>query len=228
MGSGRNCAPESWWAVMPEKTLFVFAGPNGSGKSTVIGKYMTSGYITADSYVCPDNIVKHIRLKFPNLDEYDAYLRAMQTAEKARKAFVQNGKAFSFETVFSNPDKLKFLRFAKAYGFHIIVIYITTDDPSINVRRVQRRVSEGGHDVPEEKIRARYERSMTLMPEVISFADESEVYDNSIDEQAPQLVFKKMPSGQMHGIIRQHQQWIQKYLISPLSDMGYVINMTCE
>lgn len=65
MGSGRNCAPESWWAVMPEKTLFVFAGPNGSGKSTVIGRYMTSGYITADSYVCPDNIVKHIRLKFP-------------------------------------------------------------------------------------------------------------------------------------------------------------------
>lgn len=213
---------------MIEKGLFAFAGPNGSGKSTVIGNFMNAGIISADSYICPDNIVKALKREHTDLDEYASYVRAMQMAERSRNAYVRNGKSFSFETVFSNPDKLKFLRFAKAYGYHIVVVYITTADPSINVHRVQRRVSEGGHDVPEDKIRARYERSMSLMPEVISFADEAEVYDNSVDEAAPVLVYKKMPNGKMYGTIRQGRQWLQKYLIDPLTEMGYIVNMTVE
>ena len=213
---------------MSEKNLFVFAGPNGSGKSTVIGNFIHTSIISADSYICPDNIVKSIMLEHTDMDEYAAYVRAMQIAERSRKEYVRHGQPFSFETVFSNPDKLKFLRFAKAYGFHIVVIYITAADPSINVRRVRRRVSEGGHDVPEDKIRARYERSMRLMPEVISFADEAEVYDNSVDEAAPVLVFKKMPSGTMFGTMKQDQNWLRDYLIAPLTELGYVVNMTME
>lgn len=213
---------------MSKRELFVFAGPNGSGKSTVIGSFMSAGVISADSYICPDNVVKVVKREHPDLDEYAAYVQAMQMAERSRNAYVRNGKSFSFETVFSNPDKLKFLRFAKAYGFHIVVIYITTADPAINVRRVQRRMSEGGHDVPKDKIRTRYERSMKLMPKVISFADEAEVYDNSVDEEAPILVFKKMPSGRMFGTIKQDRQWLQKHLIVPLMEMGYVVNMTVE
>lgn len=211
---------------MSEKELFVFAGPNGSGKSTVIGSFMSAGVISADSYICPDNVVKVVKREHSDLDEYAAYVQAMQLAERSRRAYVLNGKSFSFETVFSNPDKLKFLRFAKAYGFHIVVIYITTADPSINVRRVRRRVSEGGHDVPENKIRVRYERSMKLMPEVVSFADEAEVYDNSVDETAPVLVFKKLPSGRMFGMMKQNETWLQDYLLAPLTNLGYVINMT--
>ena len=211
---------------MNEKMLFVFAGPNGSGKSTVVKNFIVSGLISDEDYICPDNEVKEIKENNPELDEYAAYIRAMQTTERTRRAYVWKGHSFSFETGFSNPDKLKFLRFAKAYGFHIVVVYITTADPSINVRRVARRVSEGGHDVPEEKIRARYERSMKLMPQVIAFADEAEVYDNSVDEAAPVLVFKKMPSGLMFGTMKQGLSWLNNFLIAPLTEMGYVVNMT--
>lgn len=69
---------------------------------------------------------------------------------------------------------------------------------------------------------------MSLMAEVISFADEAEVYDNSVDEAALVLVYKNMPSGKMYGTIRQGQQWLQKYLIAPLTEMGYVVSMTIE
>ena len=210
-----------------QKVVYVFAGPNGSGKSSVVDLFQQAD-ILPSRYICPDDIVRDMLKDAPALNIYDAYIQAMALCEKTRMDDVRHGLPFSFETVLSNPDKLKFLRFAKAYGFHIVVVYITTSDPSINVRRVRRRVSEGGHNVPEDKIRARYERSMSLMPEVISFADEAEVYDNSVDEQAPQLVFKKLPSGYMFGIVQQDRQWMQKYLTAPLSDMGYVINMTSE
>lgn len=210
-----------------DKVVYVFAGPNGSGKSSVVDLFSQSG-ILPSRYVCPDNLVRDMLRKEPSINVYDAYMQAMSLCEKTRMDDVRHGQPFAFETVFSNPDKLKFLRFAKAYGFHIVVIYITTADPAINVRRVQRRVSEGGHDVPEDKIRTRYERSMKLMPEVISLADEAEVYDNSVDEAAPKLVFKKMPSGRMFGTMKQGRTWLQNDLIEPLTELGYVVNMTIE
>lgn len=182
-----------------EKVIFVFAGPNGSGKSSVIDRYQQAG-ILPSRYICPDNVVRDMLQEQPLLDIYKAYIEAMSICEKVRVDDILHGVPFSFESVFSNPEKLKFLRFAKSHGFHIVVVYITTSDPAINVKRVQRRVVEGGHDVPEDKIRSRYERSMVLMPDVIAFADEAEVYDNSIDNAVPELVFKKFPDGTMSGI----------------------------
>lgn len=154
------------------KTIFVFAGPNGSGKSSVIDAYLSQG-ICPLPYICPDEIVKKAKKTEPRKSEYDLYMKAMTLVDSMRKEYVISGQSFTFETVFSNMEKLKFLRFAKAHGFHIVVTYATTSDPSINIRRVRRRVSEGGHDVPEDKIKSRYERSMALMAEVVAFADEA-------------------------------------------------------
>jgi predicted ABC-type ATPase len=203
------------------KTVFVFAGPNGSGKSSIVNVYMNNG-ICPEPYICPDNIVRVMKEESNDADEYDLYMAAMRRADKTRKEYVLSGKSFTFETVFSNMEKLKFLRFAKAYGFHTVVTYVTTSDPSINIRRVRRRVSEGGHDVPENKIRSRYERSMSLMAEVVAFADEAEVYDNSVDEVSPELLFKKYSDGTMY--VRSALPWVSKYLYEPLTEMGYVLN----
>lgn len=203
------------------KTIFVFAGPNGSGKSSVVKAYKSNG-ICPEPYVCPDNIVRIMKETDSFLNEYEMYLAAMERAEETRKEYVISGQSFTFETVFSNMEKLKFLRFAKAHGFHIVVTYVTTSDPSINIRRVRRRVSEGGHDVPEDKIKSRYERSMALMAEVVAFADEAEIYDNSVDEAAPQLVFKKYPDGTMFA--NSSKTWVTRYLNEPLTNMGYVIS----
>lgn len=204
-----------------KKELYVFAGPNGSGKSSIINEFR-SQVSAPEYYICPDNIVREICKRYPDLALYDAYIRAMQLAEQTRQRLVERGESFMFETVFSNMEKLKFLRFAKAHGFKIYVTYVTTSDPSINLRRVRRRVSEGGHDVPEDKIKSRYERSMALMAEVAAFADEAEIYDNSIDEAAPQLVFKKYPDGTMFA--NSGKAWVTRYLNEPLTNMGYVIN----
>lgn len=189
----------------------------------IIEQYLSEN-ICPSPYICPDEIVKRARKFGDYKSEYDLYIDAMKSAEDIRIQYVKHGESFTFETVFSNMEKLKFLRFAKAYGFYIVVIYITTANPSINVRRVRFRVKEGGHDVPEEKIRTRYQRCMSLMAEVVSFADEAEVYDNSIDGVAPKMVFKKYRNGVMH--VKNDVNWVADYLRRPLLNMGYVLNLS--
>lgn len=207
-----------------DKTIFVFAGPNGSGKSSIIKSFLELR-ICPTPYICPDAIAVELRNSKIYPSEYDLYIDAMKQAETMRRNNVLHGHSFSFETVFSSDEKLKFLRFSKACGFHIVVIYITTSDYMINFRRVKRRVSEGGHDVPPDKIRSRYLRAMTLMPEVVAFADEAAVYDNSVDDAPPRLAFQKNADGTM-SVLRdaERPEWIGRYLEDPLTEKGYIFS----
>ena len=57
--------------------------------------------------------------------------------------------------------------------------YIATDDPIINISRVRNRVRLGGHSVPDDKVIARYGRSLGLLPEAIRHTDQAYIFDNS-------------------------------------------------
>ena len=64
-------------------------------------------------------------------------------------------------------------------GFEITVIFVTTRNPEINVKRVAGRFLAGGHSVPEDRIRSRYHRTMALLPRILEEADQWFLYDNS-------------------------------------------------
>ena len=59
--------------------------------------------------------------------------------------------------------------------------FIATEDPGINVRRIRQRVSEGGHDVPEEKTVARYYRCLEQVRYALPHLDRAYFFDNSAD-----------------------------------------------
>lgn len=86
---------------------------------------------------------------------------------------------FCFETVLSTDRNLKLLKKAKEKGYFIRCYYILTDGPMINIWRVKSRVESGGHDVPEEKIIARYDRALELIKDVVKICDICHIYDNS-------------------------------------------------
>ena len=86
---------------------------------------------------------------------------------------------FTFETVMSSPDKVEFLRKAQQAGYRTYLYFVATDDPEINVARVQYRVQTGGHPVPEDKIRSRYTGSLELLPKAVAYADRAYLFDNS-------------------------------------------------
>ena len=159
---------------MLKPEIMVFAGPNGSGKSTITRMAKTVGeYINADD------------IKKANLcSDMDAALKA----EALREEFLEKKADFTFETVLSTDRNLHLLERAKEKGYFIRGIYVLTADPDVNVLRVKLRETLGGHGVPEEKIRSRYEKAIQLIPRLVDICDIMHIYDNTHN---PFRIFKK-------------------------------------
>jgi predicted ABC-type ATPase len=157
----------------------VFAGPNGSGKSTI-----TAGVPIIGAYVNADDIKKQL-----NISDMDA----AKLAEAQRRALLENGADFTFETVLSTDRNLLLLREASKRGYDVQCLYVLTRNPEINIARVRKRLLSGGHGVPEEKIRERYHRALALLPELVKVCDFLAVYDNSRDaaDSATAILFRK-------------------------------------
>lgn len=157
---------------LPE--VIVFAGPNGSGKSTITQMAKVGGeYINADDIkrttLCTD-------------------LEAAVKAEELRERMINDKKDFTFETVLSTDRNLLLLQRAKEQGYFVRGIYVLTSNVDINVARVQAREALGGHGVPEEKIRSRYDKALALVPRLVEICDILHIYDNT---REPFRIFKK-------------------------------------
>lgn len=113
-----------------------------------------------------------------HMGSYEAAIEA----EKRRNEALERKESFVMETVLSVPAKIDFLKKAKVSGYIVTLIFVTTQDPLINVDRVTERVRIGGHNVPREKTLSRYKRSMKLFPQALDIADTAIIYDNSFDQ----------------------------------------------
>lgn len=110
----------------------------------------------------------------------NSYLAAL-VAEFLREKLLELGSTFSIETVFSDARKLDFLAKAKQGGYRVYLYFVATDNPEINVGRVKSRADTGGHDVPEEKIRSRYQKTLALLPKIVELSDRAYLFDNTDD-----------------------------------------------
>jgi len=127
-----------------------------------------------------------------------------------------------FETVLSAPDKLTFVEKAKAAGYFIRLFFIGTDNPQINASRIARRVMNGGHDVPIPKIINRYYKSIANCSLLVPIVDRLYVYDNSIENTFPELLFRAV-DGQLAKQYTDLHDWSeiifravsQEYLFEP-------------
>lgn len=117
------------------------------------------------------------RLCFP-FGVVNSYFASVLT-DFLRRKLLQAGKTFTFETVMSHLGKVEFLQEAQQIGYRTYLYYVATDDPSINVSRVANRVAMNGHDVPSEKIIARYYKSLELLTEAIRHTNRAYIFDNS-------------------------------------------------
>jgi predicted ABC-type ATPase len=96
-----------------------------------------------------------------------------------RQSWIASGQSFTTETVMSAPDKLRLLESARNEGFRTYLYFVSTESTRINRERVASRVVKGGHDVPEDKIDSRYERSMRQLRPAIRLSNRAYLFDNS-------------------------------------------------
>ena len=172
---------------MEKPKLLIVAGPNGSGKTSVTDKILKHKWIEGCEYINPDNIAKDV---FGDWNSPDAVMKAVHYAANAREECIANEQSLIFETVLSAPDKISFIQRAKQKGYFIRLFFIGTDNPQINAARIAYRVMTGGHDVPIQKIVSRYYRSVANCSLLVPFVDRLYVYDNSVDNVFPQLLFR--------------------------------------
>lgn len=118
------------------------------------------------------------RLSIVSKDKIDSYFSAF-IVSYIRDRLIEKGVSFSLETVMSHNSKIAFMKEAREKGYRIYLYFVSTQSPEINVGRVRTRVQEGGHDVPEDKIRSRYSRSNQNLYDAIKESDRAYVFDNS-------------------------------------------------
>jgi len=156
--------------------LLVIAGPNGAGKSTFYDHFISPLGLP---FVNADRIAQS---QSPMMKSSDSYgYEAAKIADAARRLLLAEGRSFCMETVFSDPagDKLKFLRTARRAGYSVILVFIGLECAELSLARVIQRVAAGGHDVPEDKLRRRFPRSLDNLREALSFVDHAFLFDNS-------------------------------------------------
>jgi predicted ABC-type ATPase len=127
---------------------------------------------------------------FGDWNSPEAILQAAQYATQKREEYIAHGRSPIFETVLSAPDKISFIKRAKQQGYFIRLFFIGTDSPQINTMRILCRVMDGGHDVPVWKILSRYYKSICNCALVASTVDRLYVYDNSVENSFPELLFR--------------------------------------
>jgi predicted ABC-type ATPase len=157
---------------MPDPVLHLLAGPNGAGKSTLYD--MIIGPATRLEFVNADVIAARRWPKNPAGKSYDA----ATIAANRRAQLIKGRKSFVTETVFSHESKLELVQAAVDAGY-LVTLHIVLVPEALAVARVASRVGQGGHTVPEDKIRERYRRLWPLVTKAVSVVDHATVYDNS-------------------------------------------------
>jgi len=154
------------------KQLWLLAGGNGAGKSTFYRLFLAPRGLL---FVNADLIARELDRRHPEAVSY----QAARVAARLREELLHTGASFCFETVFSHPSKIDFVADAKALGYEVALVFIHLQSDQLNLARVAQRVSEGGHDVPADKVVARIPRTLRNLHRVLPLVDRAQLYDNS-------------------------------------------------
>jgi predicted ABC-type ATPase len=212
----------------PRPFLLVIAGPNGSGKSTLTD-YLIEAGVDFGEYINPDVIAAALDAPEPQRSR-----RAQAIADQHRDRCLSSRLNFSFETVMSHPSKVDIMIRAIDSGYDVTVYFVCTSDPEINVRRVEHRVSLGGHEVPRERIVARYWRTLDLLCHAALVARRTVLFDNSeiVGYRANSLLPNPMnglrPIAEVTGNGKDYKiergsdapAWVDKFLVQPLHELA--------
>jgi len=181
--------------------IVALAGPNGAGKTTFYHAHLQAAGLR---FINADELAKALG--------FGAY-EAARVAHALRREFVQQRESFVFETVFSDPvgDKVKFLMEAVETGYTVVLCFIGTSGPEISEQRVAMRVSQGGHDVPTEKIAERFPRIMSNLAAAIRQLPHIWIFDND-DLKTPYRLAAKFEGGKLVHIHEPIPSWLQSLL----------------
>ena len=181
--------------------ISAIAGSNGAGKTTFSHSHLQEAglpFINADDIACELDI--------------SAY-EAAEIADALRCELVRQRESFVFETVFSDPtgEKPAFLTDAVAAGYNVILCFIGISGAETSEERVAMRVSQGGHDVPPEKLMTRFPRTVANLKAAIQTLPVVLIFDNQ-DLAAPFRKVAECRNGKAVFVADPVPEWLRAVL----------------
>ena len=177
--------------------IFVLAGVNGAGKSSVVGHMLREHGLT---WFNPDAFSRELVAR-GGMSKEDADAAAWAYGLRTLEAAIAEGRDHAFETTLGGTTITRLL--AKAAETHdVLMIYCGLVSVELHIERVTSRVRHGGHDIPEARIRARWETSREHLVELLPHLAHLQAFDNSQEavpgEDIPEPVLVlEMKSGQI-------------------------------
>jgi len=179
--------------------IYVLAGTNGAGKSSIAGaRFRKSG----TDYFNPDEAARRILSANPAAGADDANSAAWHHGKRLLERAIAERLTFALETTLGGNTIAARLEEALSAGIDVRVWYVALDTMERHIARVRSRVARGGHDIPDERIRERYDRSRLNLIRLLPRLTELRVYDNSRESDPeeglapqPMLVLHMMGGG---------------------------------
>jgi predicted ABC-type ATPase len=181
--------------------IVAVAGPNGAGKTTFYHAHLEPAGLL---FVNADVLAQELHIE-PHA--------AARVADAVRLELVKQRESFVFETVFSDPagEKLGFLKSAAQAGYNTILCFIGTAGPEVSEQRVAMRVSQGGHDVPAEKLVLRFPRILANLKAALRELPNVWVFDNN-DLRTPYRLVAVFESGRLVKLQGPVPRWLRPLL----------------
>ena len=158
--------------------IYVLAGTNGAGKSSLGGAMFRQA---GAEYFNPDEAAAKILSRNPAISQQQANSEAWHQGKRLLERAIKEHHSFAFETTLGGNSMPKLLDNAIAAGIEVRVWYVGLAGVDLHIARVRFRASKGGHDIPESKIRERYDRSRLNLIRLMPRLTELLVYDNSVE-----------------------------------------------
>jgi predicted ABC-type ATPase len=157
--------------------ILVLAGVNGAGKSSILGSWLQQIDL---AFFNPDVAAAELQRRFSqSIDEANAH--AWADGRSRLEHAIETRTNYAFESTLGGNAISGLLIDAAEEGFDVSVWFVGLSSPEQHLARVRARVAAGGHDIPEEKIRERWDASRLNLIRLMPFVAELRVFDNSAE-----------------------------------------------
>jgi len=157
--------------------LYIIAGPNGAGKTTAALTVLPE-ILHCEEFVNADAIAAGLSPFHPERVAIEAGKLMLQRIAHLLKQHVD----FAIETTLSTKSYIQLIKRAKENGYEVTLLFLWLNSVELAKARVQKRVSQGGHDIPLDVIERRYKRGLeNFFKHFQSCTDNWIFYDNSED-----------------------------------------------
>ncbi|MCT4664554.1 MAG: zeta toxin family protein [Flavobacteriales bacterium] len=139
------------------KNLYIIAGPNGAGKTTASFTVLPE-ILNCQEFVNADEIAQG--LSPLNQNGVSVQLQSGRLMLRRIHELLEKGINFALETTLSTRSYIKFIKLAQSKGYLVTLLFLHLDSSELAIKRVEIRVKEGGHSIPENVIIRRYQSGL--------------------------------------------------------------------